>query len=129
MIAGEYQGRQGAFTGKFIQATYLDVTLQAGQAWSLDSDPDQTLFVYLFSGRASFDPNDPGQIVDEKQPCSSTRASVSGSGPLARICVSFSCRLRLCTNRSPGRPIVMNTKAELDQAFRDLDNGTFLKQG
>ena len=25
-----------------------------------------------------------------------------------------------------GGPIVMNTKEELDQAFRDLDNGTFI---
>ena len=130
VIAGEYQSRQGAFTGKFIQATYLDVALQAGQAWSLDGDPDETLFVYLFSGRASFDPNDPGQVVDEKQAVlfdAGERFWVRAAGQDLRFILLSAPPLH--EPIAWGGPIVMNTKAELDQAFRDLDNGTFLKQG
>ncbi|NLO37058.1 MAG: pirin family protein [Clostridiaceae bacterium] len=134
VIAGEYQGRQGAFTGAFIQATYLDVALQAGQAWSFDSDPNQTLFVYLFSGRAIFDPDqdpgDPGQVIDEKQAVlfsAGDRFWVRAVGQDLRFIFLSAPPLR--EPIAWGGPIVMNTKAELDLAFRELDNGTFLKQG
>ncbi|WP_330586705.1 pirin family protein [Aminipila terrae] len=71
VIAGEYQGHKGAFEGKYINATYLDVELQSNQEWHFINNAEDTLFVYIFTGKAIFDPNEsinnPEDLVDEKQ--------------------------------------------------------------
>lgn len=131
ILAGEYLGTKGAFKGKYIPATYLDVELQQDEEWSVDTDPEQTVFVYLFSGKATFDPEDieePGEIIDEKQ------AVLFSSGDKLWVkAVGSDVRLIMLSAKplnepiAWGGPIVMNTSEELRQASEDLENNTFIR--
>ena len=132
ILAGEYLGIKGAFEGKYIKATYLDVEIAAGQEWSYANDPDNTLFIYIFAGQAIFDPakniENTDDLVDEKQ------AVLFGSGDKFWVkAANQGVRFILLSARSLkepvawGGPIVMNTRDELDLAFKELDNNTFIK--
>lgn len=132
VIAGSYLGRQGAFTGKYVPATYLDVSLPARQEWSYNIDSEQTLFVYLFSGHAVFDPNlsteHAENLIAEKQ------AILFGQGEQFWVqAADQDLRFILMAARplhepiAWGGPIVMNTREELDLAFWELDHEQFIK--
>lgn len=133
ILAGEYLGTKGAFEGKYIKATYLDVEVAAGQEWSYSNDPDNTLFIYIFAGQAIFDPaksiENPHDLVDDKL------AVLFGSGDKFWVkAADQGVRFILLSARplkepvAWGGPIVMNTRDELDLAFRELDNNTFIKK-
>ena len=131
VISGTYQGTPGAFEGKYIKATYLDVDLQAGREWTIATDPGHTVFIYLFSGELTTSPEpEAGQskdLIDEKQ------AVLFGPGELFRVKAAQDTRFIFLTApplREPiawGGPIVMNTREELNLAFRELENNTFIK--
>lgn len=129
VIAGEYKGVRGGFEGRYIKAAYLDVALSAGEEWSFTNEPEDTLFIYIFSGNAFFDPENPSQDpVDEKQ------AILFGEGEKFWIRASDKPVRFILMSGKPlkepiawGGPIVMNTKEELDLAFKELDNKTFIK--
>lgn len=133
VLAGDYHGQAGAFTGRYIPATYLDVELFAGQSWSFNSDPANTLFIYIFSGQAVFDADqESGSAetrVDEKQ------AVLFGRGDVFRVKAADQDLRFILLSARPldepiawGGPIVMNTRAELDLAFKELSQKTFIKQ-
>jgi len=131
VISGTYQGRQGAFEGKYIKATYLDVELPAGREWSIATDPEHTVFIYLFSGAlmavSDLNVNQAQGLIDEKQ------AVLFGPGDLFQVKAAQDTRFIFLTApplREPiawGGPIVMNTREELNLAFRELENNTFIK--
>ena len=132
VIAGSYLGRQGAFTGKYVPATYLDVSLPARQEWSYNIDPEQTLFVYLFSVHAVFDPNlsteHAENLIAEKQ------AILFGQGEQFWVLAADQDLRFILMAARPlhepiawGGPIVMNTREELDLAFWELDHEQFIK--
>ncbi|MDZ4133570.1 MAG: pirin-like C-terminal cupin domain-containing protein, partial [Dethiobacteria bacterium] len=117
----------------YIKATYLDIEVAAGQVWSYSNDPDNTLFIYIFSGQAIFDPakstENPHDLVDEKQ------VVLFGNGDKFWVkAADQGVRFILLSARQLkepvawGGPIVMNTRDELDLAFRELDNNTFIKK-
>ena len=132
VLSGAYQGQKGAFEGKYIQAAYLDVELPANQEWSFNNDPENTLFLYIFNGKAIFDPqksvDHPQDLMDEKQ------AVLFGQGEKFWVKAADQTVRFILLSARPlrepiawGGPIVMNAKEELDLAFRELDNHTFIK--
>ncbi|HSP47754.1 MAG TPA: pirin family protein [Clostridiaceae bacterium] len=132
IVAGEYLGTKGAFEGRYVKATYLDVEVAAGQEWSFKSDPENTLFIYIFHGQAIFDPaqriDNKEDVVDEKQ------ALLFTSGDTFWIkAAGQGIRFILVSGRplnepiAWGGPIVMNTQEELDLAFSELRSKTFIK--
>lgn len=128
LIAGEYLGQKGAFEGKYIKATYLDVELFANHEWSFIDDPENTLFIYIFKGKVIVNIDDKEEIVDEKQ------AVLFGKGERFWIrAADQDVRFILLSAKALkesiawGGPIVMNTKEELDLAFSELDKNTFVK--
>ena len=132
ILSGQYRGRNGAFTGRHIQATYLDVTVPARQRWHYEDDPDNTLFIYLFAGQAAFDSDQSTgrsqDVIDPKQAVLFSHAEqfrvAAVDEPVRMILLSAK------PLREPvawGGPIVMNTQEELDTAFRELENNTFIK--
>lgn len=127
IIAGKYNDMQGAFNGSYVKATYLDVEVSAGSEWSFNNEKDSTLFIYILQGEGSFDP-------DRKELISEKHAILFNEGD--RFLVNASNRgIRfLLLSGKPlkepiawGGPIVMNTKEELDLAFKELDENTFIK--
>ncbi|MDD3273442.1 MAG: pirin-like C-terminal cupin domain-containing protein, partial [Bacteroidales bacterium] len=135
VVAGEYCGKRGAFQGKYVEVTYLDVNLAPDSVWNYnEATNDKTLFIYLLEGQIAADEN----LVDfEEKAC----AILFGSSDKDRLTIETIClksgkegaRFVLLTGKplgepiSWGGPIVMNTKEELQNAFDELDNGTFIK--
>ena len=127
VLSGDYKGHKGAFEGKYVQASYLDIELPAHHEWSLDTDPQDTLFVYIFFGKVNFDPQTP-QWIDAKQ-----AVLFSLGQKFWMQAADQDVRMILLSARplrepiAWGGPIVMNTAAELQLAFRELDEHTFIK--
>ncbi len=133
VIAGDYFGTKGAFEGKFVKATYLDVEIPKGKEWSFSNEKDNTLFIYIFSGKAIFDPSksieNVKDLIDEKQ------AVLFNNGEKFWIkAADHGIRFILLTAKPVnepiawGGPIVMNTREELNKAFKELDSNTFIKK-
>ncbi len=126
VISGFYKETPGATQGRNVQATYFDVTLDKGGTWEFETRPGETLFIYAFYG---------GAIFGEDEGVTAPRQAVlfdQGKRFVARA-VSEPTRFVLLMAeplKEPiawGGPIVMNTKEALDQAFKDLEEGTFIK--
>ncbi len=127
IIAGRYKDFIGAFEGKYVQPIYLDVEAQPGVEWSMETGPENTLFVYIISGEAAFDP-DTTDLLGEKNV-----VLFSKGEQFWMRAGSSGVRFLLLSGRplnepiAWGGPIVMNTRQELNQAFADLDKGQFIK--
>lgn len=127
IIAGEYKGNRGAFEGEFVKAVYLDAEIAPGMEWSWENDPEETLFIYIFQGEGNFDPKNIEMIAEK-------HAVLFSEGDQIQVRAGDRGMRFLLLSAKPlgepiawGGPIVMNNKAELDLAFRELDNHTFIK--
>ena len=127
IISGNYKGTDGAFRGEYADALYLDAEMAPGAEWLLETDPEATLFIYIVQGAGFFGPS--GEGVAEKHAVlfdkgNAFRAKASEAG--ARIFLMAAKPLG--EPIAWGGPIVMNTREELDLAFRELQEGTFIKR-
>ncbi len=127
IIAGSYNGHKGAIEGDFVKALYFDVEAEPNTEWTMDTIADHTLFIYILSGAASFG-EDSGRIIPEKH------VVLFSEGDHFRLKASDRGIRFLLMSGKPlkepiawGGPIVMNTREELDLAFRELKNNTFVK--
>lgn len=124
VIAGDYNGTKGV-DPDFVKATYYDISLNKSGSITLDTNPEETVFVFLIQGDGLID----GQVIPEKT------AVLFGQGDKISVSAANDEELRffffsgkpLGEEISWGGPIVMNTREELATAFAELDNGTFIK--
>lgn len=124
IIAGSYQNVSGGFEAHFVPATYLDVTIDRDSTWSLDVPTGDTLFFYVVSGSVTFDTTK----IPKKTAVLSTpgdRLELQTEEQDVRLLLLYAPPLH--EPIAWGGPIVMNTKQELNQAFSDLKDGTFIK--
>ncbi|KAB2951644.1 pirin family protein [Heliorestis acidaminivorans] len=126
VIAGSYQGQAGAVQGVYVKALFLDVEVEPQAEWALDVDSEATLFVYILRGAGAFGPD--GESVAEKH------AVLFGEGEQFKVKASGEGIRFLLLSARPlrepiawGGPVVMNTKEELEVAFREIDEKTFIK--
>lgn len=127
VVSGNYKGTDGAFRGEYVDALYLDAEMAPGAEWLLETDPEATLFIYIVQGAGLFGSS--GEAVAEKHAVlfdkgNEFRAKASDAG--ARIFLMAAKPLG--EPIAWGGPIVMNTREELNQAFRELQEGTFIKR-
>ncbi len=124
VISGEYKGVRGV-RPHHIQATLLDVQLDEGQGIEIPVAENETVFVFLIAGEGMLE----GEIFEEKT------ALLLSDGDVVEVYALPGETLRFILASAPalhepvawGGPIVMNTREELDQAFRELREGTFIK--
>jgi quercetin 2,3-dioxygenase len=102
---------------------YLDVTLEAGCKFTTRIDAGHTVFGYVYSGDGEFC----GSSV------SATRLVIFGEGDVIEVTAGKDgAKFLLISGKPLGEPIarygpfVMNTVEEINQALRDLRNGTFV---
>lgn len=126
LIAGDYQGQKGALSPDHLPATFIDVALEAGRDWTFKADPEATIYLYILEGQGRFDQSE--TVVPKKH------AILFDLGDQIQIQAGDEgLRFVLCQARplhepvAWGGPIVMNSREELDQAFKELENGTFAK--
>ncbi len=132
IISGTYQAQLGAFEGQYVSPIYLDVEVEASGAWSLETEPGFTLFIYILSGGAFFDSELEVQSSEQLIPEKSVVLFDEGEQFWVRAGDTGARFLLWCAPplNEPiawGGPIVMNTEEELNQAFQDLRENTFLK--
>jgi redox-sensitive bicupin YhaK (pirin superfamily) len=128
VISGIYGKTKGATQGDHVPAMLLDLALNPDAVWNLPIDSQATLFIYIVDGSGVF--GDPPERVE------SHRAALFGdgdkfavkAGPQGIRFVLFAGR-PLHEPITWGGPIVMNTQEELDQAFDEIEKGTFIREG
>lgn len=126
VLAGHIDGLAGAIQGDYVPVTFLDVTVNPGKAFSMQTAPEDTVFAYVLSGKGAFGTSE--AIHASKQALlfgeGEDFSARAGESPL---------RFLLLAGRplhepvAWGGPIVMNTQEELDAAFRELQEGSFIK--
>jgi redox-sensitive bicupin YhaK (pirin superfamily) len=127
IISGIYKGKAGATAGDYVKVLYLDVVLEPGAVWKLGTKEDDTLFTYIVLGG--------GYFAEEGEYFESRRAVLFDSGDELYVKAGDAGMRFFLLAGEPleepvawGGPIVMNTKEELNQAFDELDKGTFIKK-
>ncbi|MBR8766163.1 pirin family protein [Porphyromonas levii] len=135
VIAGNYKGTKGGFAPKYVQVTYLDVALKPGETWEYNGTANnETLFTYLFSGEMAVNEaldqmEHKGCAIlysasnENKEECETVRIKAGAEGARFALFAAEPLREPIAW----GGPVVMNTRQELEQAFDEMDRGTFIK--
>ena len=126
-IAGSFAGVSGPLAGIARDPAYFDVRLEANAVLSLPTPADHTAFAYVYEGELGAAD---GAVAYAPGSClvfGPGEAAVLTAGPDAARFV-FAHALPLKEPIAWGGPIVMNTRAELETAFRELEEGTFVKK-
>lgn len=145
IITGDFWGKRGPVDGIAASPTYLDISVPPNTRKVLPVDTYSNTFAYVFAGKATFrDASDPIGVRVEKEVGGEELniRDMSGNRTLVRfgtgdeiVVTSGDEGVRfLLVSGQPIQepvawhgPIVMNTREELMQAMRDLNNGTFIK--
>jgi len=147
VICGDYWGKRGPVDGIAADPRYLDVWVPPGQRKTLPVETYRHAFAYVFEGSGTFsDASQPFGVLTEKDNASGETLVRERTGN--RSLVLFDSGDEVTVQAGPqgirfllvsGKPIeepvawygpiVMNTKAELQQAVAELRSGTFIKHG
>lgn len=125
ILSGNYAGT-GGVAPRHIPASIFDISLPRGEALSLPTKPEETVFAFLIEGNAVIHAN----LIPEKT------AVLFGGGDsvLLEATPDLDLRIILFSGKALhepvawGGPIVMNTREELDLAFDELRRGTFIRK-
>lgn len=123
LISGSYKEHQG-FHGKYLPLDYYDIKLHAYQKITLETEKDKSVLVFLLAGDAKVAGED---VVEKTAVKLSEGTSLELEALNQEIEILFISSDKLEEPISWGGPIVMNTDKELNKAFEELRNGTFLK--
>ncbi|MBM4170130.1 MAG: pirin family protein [Ignavibacteria bacterium] len=144
IICGTFWGKTGPVEGVAADPRYLDVWVAAGRQKRLPVESSRHAFAYIFEGSGSFrDASQPFGVLTEKEGSIETVVRErTGNRSLVlfdsgdEIVVQAGdegIRFLLVSGKPIEEPvawygpIVMNTQAELQQAMRELQEGTFIK--
>ncbi|MEX0319306.1 MAG: pirin family protein [Ruegeria sp.] len=145
VIVGEFWGKRGPVDGIAADPQYLDIFVPAGVRKTFHIDTYRRAFAYVFEGQAAFaGASAPTGVLLEKEVAGQevNIRDMSGDRTLVRFGTGDEITVQagpegvrfLLISGAPiaepvawHGPIVMNTKEELRQAFRDLRNGTFIQ--
>lgn len=145
VITGSFWGKTGPVDGIAADPLYLDVFVPAGRRKRFAIDTRRSAFAYVFEGAGRFaDAANPKGVLLEKEVAgeevnirdlSGNRTLVEfGKGDEVTVQAGPEGIRFLLVAGAPIQepvawhgPIVMNTRAELETAMRELRNGTFIK--
>jgi redox-sensitive bicupin YhaK (pirin superfamily) len=145
VICGEVAGVHGPVQNIVIEPQYLDITIPAKNRFTFPTQPGYTVFAYIIDGKATFcDEQDPFAYEREGSNYFDTQHDI-WLGDRTLVVFEDGEQIHVNTEDYPvhfllisGRPIhepvawygpiVMNTEAELRQAFDELEKGTFIKK-
>jgi redox-sensitive bicupin YhaK (pirin superfamily) len=123
LLACEYEGRKG-YQSKYLPLDYYDLHLDPNASIVLSTESERSVMLFTLLGKAYIG----GELVEEKTAVKLTPGdSVEIKATDKNAQVLFISSERLNEPVAWGGPIVMNTKEELNKAFDDLDNGTFIQ--
>lgn len=144
ILCGEFWGKKGPVQGIAAEPQYLDISLPANTSRTIPIETTRHAFAYIIAGSVRFrDGSDPKAIRVEN-PFDHGKALPEFSGNRSLVLFDQGDSIRVESGGDGGRfllisgepikepvawrgPVVMNTKAELDQAWSELKEGTFVK--
>ncbi|UTC67313.1 MULTISPECIES: pirin family protein [unclassified Treponema] len=122
LLAGSYKEHAG-FKSKYLPLNYYDITLNAGAEITIETEQEDSVMLFTLLSDAVIS----GQTVKEKTAVKLTEGnSVTIKAGTDTAKVLFVGSKTLNESIAWGGPIVMNTREELQKAFSDLHNGTFI---
>jgi redox-sensitive bicupin YhaK (pirin superfamily) len=145
IICGEFWGKRGPVEGVAADPNYFDISVPPGKKKRLKIETTRNAFAYVFGGAGTFrDASDARAVLTEQVDRPDAPAVYDARN---HSLVLFDRGDEIVVQAGPegirfllvsGRPleepvawygpIVMNTQDQLREAFRDLNNGTFIKQ-
>jgi len=145
VVCGSFWGKRGPVEGIAADPVYVDVFVPPGKTKSLPVSSMRQAFAYVFEGAGKFlhasDPlavptEGPGGLAAPPPSEAGNRSLILfDSGDEVTVRAGERGIRFLLISGKPLRepvawygPIVMNTQAELQQAFEELQDGTFLKR-
>jgi len=146
VVVGSFWGKKGPVDGIAADPQYLDISIPPNTRKVLPIDTYRSAFAYIFAGSATFrDASKPFGVLVEKEiggeevhmrDMSGNRTLVVfGTGDEIVVQSGDEGVRFLLVSGAPIKepvawhgPIVMNTREELEQAFRDLRSGSFIRE-
>jgi len=127
VICGEVEGTSGPLRDIVIDPEYLDVSLPRDSEFVHPTKPGHTVFAYLIEGR--------GVFAGRKNPfvVNGSLVLFDNGDRMTASTEEEPVRFLLVSGKPIGEPvvwsgpIVMNTREELETAFREFRDGTFIK--
>ena len=124
LISGEHKEHKG-FEGKYLPLDYYHIVLEANNKFLIETKENKSVMVFLLLGDAKV----AGENIKEKTAVKLTEGDSLELEALDEDAqILFLSTDKLEEPVSWGGPIVMNTREELELAFRELRDGTFLKE-
>ena len=144
IVCGNFWGKRGPIEGIAADPTYIDVTVPPGKRKTLPVETTRHSFAYVFSGSGKFCnasgplavPTEGIKWLETTPPTAADNRSLIlfDSGDEVAVQAGEDGIRFLLVSGKPLRepvawygPIVMNTQAQLQQAYEELREGTFLK--
>ena len=145
VIVGEFWGKRGPVDGIAADPQYLDISVPPLTRKTFPVDLYRKAFAYVFEGSANFEgASKPRGILLEKEVMGEELNIRDRSGNRTLIQFDTGDSITVQTGDEGVRfllvsgkpieepvawhgPIVMNTRAEIQQAMQDLRNGTFIR--
>jgi quercetin 2,3-dioxygenase len=144
IVCGEYKGTKGPVDGIAADPIYLDVSIPGGMVKTIPVEGSRHAFAYIFEGSGKFcNASEPLSVPTEGAGWADTSLPTDAgnrtlilfdSGDELTVHAGDDGIRFLLVSGKPLRepvawygPIVMNTQEELRQAFKELQQGTFLR--
>ncbi len=128
VVAGNVFGTKGVVSDIEADPTYLDVTIPANGSYEQAIASGHAVFAYIFEGSGSFSPGNDENLID------GLKLVVFEDGEIVKISAGVDgVRFLLISgapiNEAVARygPFVMNRREEIQEALKDLQQGTFVK--
>jgi len=145
IVCGNFWGKSGPVDGIAADPIYLDVSVRPGEKKTLPVETSRHAFAYVFAGSGKFCnasaplavPTESVRWADTHPPTEADNRSLILFDPGDEVCVQAGedgIRFLLVSGQPLEEPvawygpIVMNTQEQLQQAFRELEQGNFLKK-
>jgi hypothetical protein len=145
VVCGDFWGRRGPIDGVAADPRYLDVSVPPGKRKTLPVEVGRHAFAYVFDGSGSFDAaSQPFGVLTEKTDGTNEIIVREQTGNRSLVLFDSGDEVTVQAGEHGIRfllvsgkpieepvawhgPIVMNTEAELQQAFNELRKGTFVR--
>ena len=127
IISGELNGMRGPVRDLIVDVEYLDVTMRAHADFIHAVHKGTMTFAYVYRGKGFVNGEDSGQIIEGQ-------GAILHEGDSVRITTREEPMSFILFSGQPLKqpvawygPIVMNTTDELELAFKEYREGTFIK--
>lgn len=123
LLAGKYGSYQG-YVSNYLPLDYYDIHLDENSSVEISTQMEASVLLFTLIGKMAVG----GKIIQEKTAVKLSQGDVVKIESFEqKVQVLFVSSVAIDEPIAWGGPIVMNTKEELNQAFDDLRNGTFLQ--